>query len=215
MTAAIAPRTLSDLIPVPSLGERSLARRVVLVGGFALFTAALAQVRIHLPWTPVPITGQTLGVLLAGASLGSLDGALSQVLYWVLGLTGLPFYAGGDGGWHDGTGATLGYFAGFVAAAALVGALAERRQDRTLRTAVPAMVVATFVIYVFGVAWLAHYVHVPVAVSDPNVAGGKTGISLGLTPFLAGDALKVLLAGSLTPLAWKLAGRGAARGAAR
>ena len=83
--------------------NQRLVRTATLVIGFALLTAALAQFEVHLSFTPVPITGQTLGVLLAGAALGWRSGALSQGLYWVLGLVGLPFYSGGDGGWKNGT----------------------------------------------------------------------------------------------------------------
>ncbi len=214
MTAAIPPRTLADLIPLPIAGERPLVRRAVLVLGFALFTAALAQIRLTLGFTPVPITGQTLGVVLAGATLGVRDGAASQALYWLLGLIGLPFYAGGAGGWSDGTGVTFGYFVGFVAAAALVGALAERRHDRSLVASIPAMLAGSALIYVFGVAWLSHDLGVSVANSDPAILGGATGISLGLTPFLIGDLLKVLIAGALTPIAWRLARTGTGGGAA-
>lgn len=210
MTLAVTPRTLSDLVPVPSARVAQHLRTVALVSGFALLTAALAQVQFSLGFTPVPITGQTLGVLLAGATLGAWKGAASQTLYWALGLTGLPFYAGGDGGWQSGTGTTLGYLVGFILAAALVGLLAERRHDRSFVSSAPAMLAGTALIYACGVAWLAHDLGIPVAVSDPAVLGGETGVSLGLTPFLIGDALKVLLAGAVMPVAWGVArwGRG-------
>lgn len=207
MTLALTPRTLSDLVPIPAARTRQHARTVALVTGFALLTAALAQWKITLGFTPVPITGQTLGVLLAGASLGSVKGAASQALYWAMGLVGLPFYSGGDGGWKSGTGTTMGYLVGFIVAAALVGLLAERRQDRSFLSSIPAMLLGSMIIYVFGVTWLAHDLHVGVANSNPDVLGGETGLSLGMTPFLIGDALKVLVAGSLTPLAWRFASR--------
>jgi len=175
-----------------------LVRTATLVTGFALLTAALAQFEIHLGFTPVPITGQTLGVLLAGAALGWRSGALSQGLYWVLGLIGLPFYSGGDGGWKDGTGATMGYFVGFVVAAAAIGYMAERKQDRNLVSSIAAMAFGSVVIYAFGAAWLAHKLNVPVATGDVNA------ISLGVTPFLIGDAIKMLLAGAALPAAWAL-----------
>lgn len=199
------------LVPSPVLADRlwrsaatrrdARTRDAVLVVGCALLTAALAQFELHLSFTPVPITGQTLGVLLAGGALGARRGGLSQLVYWGLGLVGLPFYSGGTGGWTNGTGATLGYFVGFVLAAALIGHLAERRQDRTLSTSIAAMALGSVVVYVCGAAWLAHDLGLPVATGDTNA------ISLGVTPFLVGDLIKLVAAGALLPAAWKLVDR--------
>lgn len=182
------------------LSTRILPRHAVitaaLVIGFALLTAAAAQVRVPLPFTPVPVTGQTFAVLLAGAALGSRAGAASQGLYVLLGLGGLPFFSGGNGGWDYATGPTLGYLVGFVVAAAVVGSLAERKQDRTIATALPAFLAGTVVIYLFGVAWLM--ASLPTDLTDALVKG--------MVPFVVGDLLKVALAGTLLPAAWKLAG---------
>lgn len=182
------------------LSTRILPRHAVitaaLVIGFALLTAAAAQVRVPLPFTPVPVTGQTFAVLLAGAALGSRAGAASQGLYVLLGLGGLPFFSGGNGGWDYATGPTLGYLVGFVVAAAVVGSLAERKQDRTIATALPAFLAGTVVIYLFGVAWLM--ASLPTDLTDALVKG--------MVPFVVGDVLKVALAGTLLPAAWKLAG---------
>ena len=182
------------------LSTRILPRRAVitatLVVGFALLTAAAAQVRIPLPFTPVPVTGQTFAVLLAGASLGWRAGAASQGVYVLLGVVGFPFFAGGAGGWEYATGATLGYLIGFVVAAAAVGYLAERRQDRTVATALPAFLAGSFVIYLFGVSWLM--ISLQTDLADATVKG--------LVPFLVGDLLKVALAGTLLPVVWKLVG---------
>lgn len=186
-----ARTTLADLLP------HSRVRTVALVIGFALLTAAAAQITVPLPWTPVPLTGTTFAVLLAGASLGWCSGAASQALYVGLGAAGLPFYQGGESGWTYATGVTGGYLVGFVVAAALVGFLAERGQDRSVVTAIPAMLAGTAVIFVFGVAWLGH-------VLDADVA---TALTLGLLPFVIGDALKLVAAGALLPLAWRLAPR--------
>lgn len=183
--------TLADLLP------RTRARTVALVVGFALLTAAAAQVTIPLPWTPVPVTGQTFAVLLAGATLGWRAGGASQLLYVALGAVGLPFYADGAGGWQVATGATGGYLVGFVVAAALVGLLAEHGQDRTVLTSVPAMLAGTAVIYLFGVTWLA-------AVLDVDAT---TAMTKGLLPFLIGDAIKLVAAGLVLPAAWRVAGR--------
>lgn len=169
---------------------------VALVVSFALLTAAAAQFRISLPFTPVPITGQTFAVLLAGGVLGSRAGAASQAVYWVAGLV-FPFYTGGEKGWEYATGATGGYLIGFIAAAWLVGYLAERGQDRTVASAIPAFLAGTVVIYLVGVPWLA---------AELNVSW-QEGVELGAVPFVLGDLAKVVLAGVLLPGAWQLTGR--------
>lgn len=166
---------------------------MALVTGFALLTAVAAQVRVPLPFTPVPVTGQTFAVLLSGAVLGGAAGAASQALYFLMGL-GLPFYAGGASGWSYATGATGGFLVGFVAAAWVVGRLAERRQDREVITALPAFLTGTVVIYLFGVPWLASVLGV----------SWTRAVELGATPFILGDLAKLALAGALLPAAWKL-----------
>jgi biotin transport system substrate-specific component len=172
---------------------RHRATTATLVVGFALLTAAAAQIRIPLPFTPVPITGQTFAVLLSGAVLGATAGAASQALYVVAGLF-LPFYAGGASGWSHATGATGGFLVGFVAAGWVVGMLAERQQYRDVVTAVPAFLTGTVIIYLFGVPWLAHVLGVP----------WTTAVEKGMVPFLLGDLVKAAAAGLLLPAAWKL-----------
>ncbi len=186
-----------NVITAATLPTRRAVVTVALVVGFALFTAATAQIRIPLPGTPVPITGQTLGVLLTGAALGSLASSASMLLYIALGALGLPFYAGGTSGWDHLTGGTFGYFVGFVVAAWVVGWFAEHRRDRIVRTAIPAFVAGSVVIYVFGVGWLWLTVF-------PDLG---TAISKGMTPFLVGDAVKAVFAGLLLPGAWWLVDR--------
>ncbi len=131
MTLGTANVLVDRLWSPPTARHRAAVRAVALVVGFALLTAALAQFELKLSFTPVPITGQTLGVLLAGGALGWRLGAASQLLYWVFGLVGLPFYAGGAGGWTNGTGATMGYLVGFVVAAGAIGYLAERKGSQS------------------------------------------------------------------------------------
>lgn len=171
---------------------RRAAITAAFVVGFALLTALMAQIVIPLGFTPVPITGQTFAVLLAGAALGKTAGAASQGLYWMLGALGLPFYAEASGGWEVATGATGGYLLGFVAAAWMVGYLAERRQDRVVLTAIPAFLLGTVIIHLIGVPWLAGVLQVP----------WTQAAELGSYPFIAGDLIKVALAGVLLPVAW-------------
>jgi biotin transport system substrate-specific component len=201
MTAAITAstaitdrRSLADTIP----GAR--VRDAVLIVGFALLTAAAAQISIPLGFTPVPITGQTFAVLLAGGTLGAVRGGASQFLYVALGAIGLPFYADGDGGWSVATGATGGYLVGFVVAAALIGWMAERGQDRAVSTAIPAFLAGSVVFYAFGLPWLAHKAGVPF--NGP--VDGDNALAWGLYPFIIGDVIKAVLAGVLLPAAWRL-----------
>ncbi|MFZ6029176.1 MAG: biotin transporter BioY [Chloroflexota bacterium] len=170
-----------------------LARDLMLIVGGSLLVALLAQVQIVLPFTPVPITGQTLGVLLAGALLGSKRGAAALALYLAEGTLGLPFFAGGSGGPSHLLGATGGYLLGFVAAAYTTGWLCERGLERRWQTAIAPFVAGSLVIYACGAAWLAAFV------------GAQKALALGVLPFLAGDALKALLAAGLLPGAWRLA----------
>ncbi len=170
----------------------------VAVVAFAGLTALLAQVRVPLGFTPVPITGQTFAVLLAGASLGARLGASSQLLYLAAGAVGFPVFTGGGSGFEYFTGATAGYLVGFVLAAALVGRLAERGQDRNVNTAITAFLAGSAVIYICGAAGLM------------ITAGmdATTAIAQGVTPFVFGDLLKAVAAGLLLPVAWKLKGSG-------
>jgi biotin transport system substrate-specific component len=193
MTTNAMPTLAGVVVP------RSRAATAALMVGFALLTALAAQVYLPVPGTPVPITGQTFAVLLAGASLGSWAGAGSQVIYWTLGAVGLPFYTEASGGWDAATGATAGYLVGFIAAAWVVGALAERGQDRKVWSAIPAFLAGNAVIYLFGVTWL--YLSVE-AFTTMNQA-----VTAGLTPFVIGDLMKIVAAGLLLPLAWKLVDR--------
>lgn len=176
---------LADLIP------GTLARDVLVVVGAAGFVGLLAQISIHLSFTPVPITGQTLGVLLAGTALGSKRGTAAMAVYGVAGVLGVPWFAGHQSGY---VGASFGYIVGFLLCAALCGFLAERGADRSLLKSVPAMVAGEVVMYAVGVTWLAVDLHV----------GAAKAIALGLTPFLAGDAIKAAIAAFLLPGAWKL-----------
>jgi biotin transport system substrate-specific component len=183
-------------------GIRSQSRVVVhcfaaLAG--SLLVAGLAQVSIKLPFTPVPITGQTLGVLLVGVSLGPAWGVGSMLLYLAEGAVGLPFYAQG----HHGvsllklSSATGGYLWGFVLAAWVVGWLARLGWDRSIRSSIGAMLIGEIVLYAVGVPWLMAALHLPL----------EKGLELGLYPFVIGDTLKLLAAAALVPGAWALVGK--------
>ncbi len=200
-----------------SIGRRdsraaSLATDALLVLTGSLFIAGFAQLYVTLPFTPVPITGQTLAVLLVGGTLGALRGGASALAYlgWIA--LGLPFAAEARGGSEllAAASATGGYLWGFVVAAAVVGWLAERGWDRRLGSSIGAMLIGSVVIYLFGVPWLASALNIPVnavAPCDLATAEGCDAFDLGLYPFVVGDLLKLLIAAVVLPLAWKVGRR--------
>jgi biotin transport system substrate-specific component len=171
-----------------------LADAALVVGGAGLI-AVSAQIAFKLPFTPVPITGQTFSVLLVGAALGTARGAASSLLYVLAGLV-LPVYAAGGEGWDVITSASGGYLVSYPFVAALTGRLAERQWDRRFSSAVGAMLTGNVVIYLFGLPWLA-------TVLDTNLE--KT-LELGLYPFVPGDMFKLYLAAAALPGAWRLVG---------
>jgi biotin transport system substrate-specific component len=182
---SVSPRTLGDVIP------GGLVRSIALVVGGAVFVGLTAQISIPLWFTPVPLTLQTFSVLLVGAVLGSTRGLASMGLYLLAGVAGVPWFADHNSGWHL---ASIGYVVGFVAAAGLVGFLAERRGDRTPLRAAGLMVLGNLVIYACGVAGL-------LIMTPMNLA---TALGKGVLPFLLGDAIKIVFAAALLPVSWKL-----------
>lgn len=189
----IGQRTLAWQVLLPT----RLAATVSLLAGSALIALA-AQLRIDLPFSPVPVTGQTFAVLVVGAAFGMRMGAAAVLAYLAEGLAGLPVFAGGTSAWSVSSagipviaGPTAGYLVGFVAGAATVGALAERGLDRRVGTTLLAMAAGDLAIYVFGLPWLARFV------------GTERVLALGFQPFLAGDAFKIALAAVALPAAWR------------
>jgi biotin transport system substrate-specific component len=189
-----APRPLAD-----ALLPRTAVVSTALVLGGALLTAGAAQVSV--PIWPVPITGQTLAVLLVGSALGARRGALSMLVYALLGVVGLPVFADGSAGVGVLVGPSGGYIVGFVAAAALVGWVAERFGDRPLRNALLSFALGTVVTFVTGMAWLA-------------VALGldlQQTLQYGLYPFVLGGVVKTLIGAGVISLGWTAALRSATR----
>ncbi len=199
--------TIGDFLVPIRLGERLSARirHIALICVGAALIALTANVTVWLPSNPVPITGQTLSVLLVGGALGLRRGALSVALYLLLGLF-LPVYAGQAHGLNtilglNSAGVVLGarggYLVSFLFAGALVGWLAEMGWDRHIRGAIAAMILGEVVIYGIGVPWLALALHL-----SPQVA-----IEKGFLPFVIGDTLKLAIAAGSFPFAWWLVGR--------
>ena len=195
MSVAHRSLTLAD-VALPRAGA---VHNVLLVLAASLVTAAAAQVEIRLPWTPVPVSGQTFAVLLAGTVLGARRAFLAQALYLCEGACGAPFFAGGAGGVLPLLGPSGGYLLAFPFAALVTGALAGRAWDRRPVTMFLTMLAGSVVIFSAGLAQLSRFVP----------AGGL--LAAGLLPFVAGDVLKCALAAGLTPAIWKWLGRSEAR----
>ncbi len=163
----------------------------------SLFIAVCAQIEIPLPFTPVPLSGATLGVLYAGALLGSRRGAAAVGLYLLEGSAGLPVFSGGAAGFAYLLGPTGGYLAGFPIGAFVTGLLAERGWDRTPGHAFLAMLAGSLPIFALGLLGLSRFVP------------GSTLLAQGLWPFVPGHLLKSGISAGLLPLGWKLIGGGA------
>lgn len=191
--------TIADFFVPIRVGERmnTRVRDIALVVAGAMFIYLTARIVIPVPGTPVPITGQTFGVLLVGGALGLRRGFAAVALYVLLGVIGLPFFAEGKGGLSVVWGATGGYLVGFIVAGAIVGRLAELGWDRRIGGALGAMLVGSFVIYAIALPW---FKVVTGSTVDETIAGG-------LTPFIVGDTLKLVLAAVLFPAAWWVVGR--------
>jgi biotin transport system substrate-specific component len=186
MPASVRTLTLADA----ALPRADFLRNALLIVGASLVTALAARIAIPLPWTPVPLTGQTFAVLLTGLVLGSRRGFLALVLYLAEGAAGLPVFAGGAAGPAALLGPTAGYLFAFPAAAALTGWLAERGWDRHGLPALAAMLIGSSVIFAGGLAWLARFVP-PARL-----------LATGLVPFIPGDVVKAALAALVFPFAW-------------
>jgi biotin transport system substrate-specific component len=198
--------TLADVWrPAPAeptaAGPRALSLALdsaLVLAGSALI-ALSARVAIPLPFSPVPVTGQTFAVLLVGAALGRWRGAAAVLAYLAEGAAGLPVFAGAHAGPAVLLGPTGGYLFGFVPGAWLCGLLAERGWDRRVGSTILSMILGNVAIFAVALPWLARYV------------GSSNVWALGFWPFIPGDVVKIGLAAAALPLAWKWLGRGAGR----
>jgi biotin transport system substrate-specific component len=185
------------------LMSRSWISEVALAAGGVLALAASAQVAIPLSFTPVPITGQTFAVMVIGSSYGLVRALIAMVSYLLVGLAGAPVFSPDPKSGHPRTGQqllqspSLGYVIGMLVAIALLGLLSQRAWDRRFATATAQMALANIIIYVFGVTWLARAAHLDT----------QTALAKGLLPFLLGDSLKIALAASVLPVAWRVVNR--------
>ncbi|MFC1988177.1 biotin transporter BioY [Chloroflexota bacterium] len=169
----------------------SIPKKIALVFGMAALTGLLAQARIVLPWSPVPITGQTFAALLAGVFLGKWWGGASLAVYAGLGAAGVPWFTG----WASGLGATGGYIIGFILAALFLGYFTDKYiRSRSFLSMLVLMLFANFIlIYVPGLLWLGLWL---------NLVGGETVtfaalLSMGALPFIVGDITKAVVAAAI------------------
>ena len=184
------PRVLIDSVWTTD----GLVRDITLVAAGSLLIAAAAQLKVFLPFTPVPVTGQTFAVLLIGALYGARRGAATAMTYLALGVMGLPVFSAAPPGAAALFSPTAGYLAGFVAAAFVTGTLSERGWDRKPWTAALAMAIGSGVIFACGLLWLGRF------------TGWGNVLQTGLLPFIPGDLLKIALATLVLPTGWKLLG---------
>ena len=200
----LSARTLSAALWAPAQVSPLLRGAILALAG-SLFVALCAQITV--PLWPVPVTGQTFAVLSVGLVCGWRVGGAALLLYLIEGALGLPFFAGGAGGWASVVGPSGGYIWGFVLAAALVGYLAERGWDRNVLRTAAALFLGNVVLYVPGLIWLALFYAGPgqeyIAAAGATTAWGAS-INAGLLPFLLGDTLKLALAATLVPAIWSL-----------
>ena len=177
-----------DSLMTPSAATSATTKAALVVFG-SLLLAVSAQFKI--PLYPVPVTGQTLVVLLIGMTYGTRLGGVTIAAYLFEGALGLPVFAGGAAGVAVLMGPTAGYLFGFLLAATAMGYLAERGIGRTVVSTIAAMVIGNCVIYLCGALWLANFI------------GSDQAIAAGVLPFLYGDALKLVVAAGLMPWAWR------------
>lgn len=197
MSTAVTTRhafpVLADLIPADSR-QRARVRDVLLTLVGTAFITVAAYIVIPLPFTPVPISLATFAVLLTGAALGPLRGGASAGLYLALGVVGVPLFANGQFGWAF---SSFGYILGYVVAALLVGILARRRSDRNVWSTLGLATLGSLAIYACGVPWLAAFLGVDLI----------TALTLGVVPFLIGDAIKIVAMAALLPATWRVVDR--------
>jgi len=182
----------SSLIP----RSTALSHAVLVVSG-VLGLAALAQIAIPVPGSPVPVTGQTLGVLILGTAYGSTLGFTTFALYILAGIAGAPVFADGGQGLDRIVGATGGYLIGMLVATFVLGQLARFRLDQKFLTALPSMLIGTLTTFSFGLIWLHQY----------TGQSWSWTFEKGLTPFIVGEVLKIAIAGTSLPAIWRVVNR--------
>ena len=174
----------------------ALTQALFVMGGVGFITL-MAQVAIPVPGSPVPVTGQTLAVLLIGTTYGARLGLMTFATYLLAGIAGAPIFAPSATSANHGidrlVGATGGYLVGMLVASFVLGYLADRKADQKFRTSFPALLLGDLIIFTFGLAWLH---------ASLDLTWAAT-FKAGLTPFILGEALKIAITATSLPLMWR------------
>lgn len=170
----------------------ALTQALFIIGGVG-FIAALAQISLPIPGSPVPVTGQTLAALLIGTTYGARLGFITFSTYLLVGIAGAPIFAGSTHGIERVTGATGGYLVGMLLASFVLGYLADRKADQSFKTSFPALILGDLIIFTFGLLWLR---------ASLDLSWSAT-IAAGLTPFILGELLKIAITATSLPLIWR------------
>ncbi|MCX6453854.1 MAG: biotin transporter BioY [Actinobacteria bacterium] len=168
--------------------------QISLILGGTIFLAVMAQISFPIPGSPVPFTGQTLGVLLLGTAYGASLGFSTVAFYLLMGIAGAPIFASGSHGFEKIAGATGGYLVGMLIASLVLGALAGRKWDQKIKTVIPTMIIGNVIIFTGGLIWLHQYT---------GQSWGWT-VDKGLTPFILAEFIKIAIASTALPAVWRL-----------
>ncbi len=176
------------------ISRTTAVTQISLILSGTIFLAAMAQISFPIPGSPVPFTGQTLGVLLLGTAYGASLGFSTVAFYLLMGIAGAPIFASGSHGFEKIAGATGGYLVGMLISSLVLGALAGRKWDQKIKTVIPTMIIGNVIIFTFGLFWLHQY----------SGQSWSWTIAKGLTPFILAEFIKIAIASTALPAVWRL-----------
>ena len=179
------------------ISRTTVVTQISLILGGTVFLAAMAQISFPIPGSPVPFTGQTLGVLLLGTAYGASLGFSTVAFYLLMGIAGAPIFASGSHGFEKIAGATGGYLVGMLIASLVLGALAGRKWDQKIKTVIPTMITGNVIIFTAGLIWLHQY----------TGQSWSWTVDKGLTPFILAEFIKIAIASTALPAVWRLVNR--------
>jgi biotin transport system substrate-specific component len=175
----------------------TVASQISLILTGTVFLAVMAQIAFPIPGSPVPFTGQTLGVLLLGTAYGAGLGFSTIAFYLLMGMAGAPIFSSGTSGIERIVGPTGGYLVGMLISSLVLGALAGRKWDQKIKTVIPTMIIGNSIIFAVGLLWLNQY----------TGQSWSWTFEKGLTPFILGEVLKIAIASTALPAVWKYASK--------
>ncbi|CAB4749842.1 unannotated protein [freshwater metagenome] len=176
------------------ISRSTAVSQISLILSGTIFLAVMAQISFPIPGSPVPFTGQTLGVLLLGTAYGARLGFSTVAFYLAMGIAGAPIFASGSHGFEKIVGATGGYLIGMLLSALVLGALAGRKWDQKIKTVIPTMIIGNVIIFSIGLIWLHQY----------SGQSWSWAIEKGLTPFILAEFIKIAIASTALPAVWRL-----------